>query len=112
MSDTNISQVLAQMRVVAARSQGLSDFSGLGAEAVKETGDSGFSELLKKSINAVNDTQKQAGKLSEAFQAGDPNVDLTEVMVTMQKSKVAFQAVTQVRNKLVEAYQDVMRMNI
>lgn len=107
MSDNDISQVLAQMRVMAARAQGLP-----GAAPVEEAGNSEFSQLLKQSLNAVNETQKHAGKLSEAFQAGAPGVDLTDVMVAMQKSKVAFQAVTQVRNKLVEAYQEVMRMNI
>jgi flagellar hook-basal body complex protein FliE len=107
MSDLDISQVLAQMRVVAARSQGLS-----AIQSSQETGATQFSAVLKDSINAVNETQKHSGAMSAAFQRGDPGVDLTEVMVAMQKASVSFQAVTQVRNKLVDAYQEIMRMNI
>lgn len=71
-----------------------------------------FGELLKKSIESVNDTQMQAGKLSAAFEKGDPNVDLAQVMIALQKASVSFQAMTQVRNKLVQAYQDVMNMPV
>jgi len=66
--------------------------------------------MLKQTIGAVNDTQQTAGKMTEAFEAGDTNVSLAEVMVASQKASVSFQAMLQVRNKLVEAYQDVMNM--
>lgn len=107
MSDTQISQVLAQMRMVAARTEGLAS-----VDQASGTQKSDFAEMLKKSVSAVNDTQKHAGNLTEAFQAGDPNVDITQVMVALQKASVSFQAVTQVRNKLVDAYQEIMRMQI
>jgi flagellar hook-basal body complex protein FliE len=107
MSETDISQVLTQMRVMAARAQG-----NMSAEATSDSGGVEFSNLLKKSINAVSETQKNAGKLTEAFQAGDPNTDLTQVMIALQKANVSFQAMTQVRNKLVDAYQEIMRMQI
>lgn len=105
MSDMDISQVLAQMRVMAAKAQGVN--------APAETGEtSNFQELLKNSINAVNETQKAAGALTEKFQQGDPNTDITDVMIALQKSSVSFSAMTQVRNKLVDAYQEIMRMQI
>lgn len=107
MSDEEISQVLAQMRVVAARAQGIPSMG-----QVNETRKSDFADILKKSVNAVNDTQQHAGNMTEAFQAGDPNVDITQVMVALQKASVSFQAMTQVRNKLVDAYQEIMRMQI
>jgi flagellar hook-basal body complex protein FliE len=66
--------------------------------------------MLKQTIGAVNDTQQTAGKMTEAFESGDTNVSLAEVMVASQKASVSFQAMLQVRNKLVEAYQDVMNM--
>jgi flagellar hook-basal body complex protein FliE len=50
--------------------------------------------------------------MSDAFVKGEPNVDLTEVMVAVQKASLSFQAMTQVRNKLVQAYQDVMNMPV
>lgn len=107
MSEIDISQVLTQMRVMAAQAQG-----NVSPNVVNDSAGIEFSSLLKKSINAVNETQMNAGKLTEAFQAGDENTDLTQVMIALQKANVSFQAMTQVRNKLVEAYQDIMRMQI
>jgi flagellar hook-basal body complex protein FliE len=54
----------------------------------------------------------QAGQLAESFSAGDPGVDLAQVMVALQKASVSFQAMTQVRNKLVDAYRDIMSMPV
>lgn len=107
MSDFDVSQVLAQMRVMAARAQG-----GAEPEAASGADKPDFSQLLKQSVNAVNETQKHAGKLTEQFQAGDPNTDLSQVMVALEKASVSFEAMKQVRNKLVDAYQEIMRMSI
>ena len=52
-----------------------------------------------------------AGKAT-AFEMGDPNVNLSEVMVAIQKANVSFQAMTQVRNNLVSAYKDIMNMPV
>ena len=106
MSDIDIKNVLAQMKVMASRAQGIE------TSPVGETEKADFSSLLKKSIDAVNATQKEAGSLSKAFVAGDQNVDLAKVMVALQKANVSFQAMTQVRNKLVDAYREVMRMPV
>jgi flagellar hook-basal body complex protein FliE len=69
-------------------------------------------EMMGNAINQVNDTQMHSSNLSTRYTQGDPNVDLPEVMVAMQKSSVSFQAMSQVRNKLLEAYKDVMNMPI
>jgi flagellar hook-basal body complex protein FliE len=108
MSDIDISQVLAQMRVMAARAEGGSAANPASGAADKVD----FGALLKRSIDAVNETQQHAGKLTDAFEAGDPNVDLTQVMVALQKANVSFQAMTQVRNKLVDAYHEIMQMQV
>ena len=106
-SISNVDQVLAEMRRLTAAAQG-------GAAELEKTQSAGedFSSLLKQSIDKVNDTQQAAAKLSNAFSAGDPNIDVTEVMVALQKAGVAFQAMTEVRNKLVTAYQDIMSMSV
>ena len=101
MSDMNVNQVLAQMRTMSLQA------GGQGQETTKE---SDFSALLQQSIAAVNDTQQSAGKMAEAFETGAANTSLADVMVANQKASVSFQAMLQVRNKLVEAYQDVMNM--
>ena len=101
MSEMNVNQVLAQMR-------SMSIDAGSQPEAQETTVD--FSALLKQSINNVNETQQAAGDMAQAFEIGDSDVSLAEVMVSAQKASVSFQAMVQVRNKLVEAYQDVMNM--
>lgn len=103
MSDMNINQVLAQMRAMSLEASG-SPVQDIGG------GNNDFAMLLKKSIDSVNDTQQAAGKMAVAFETGDTNVSLAEVMIASQKATVSFQAMLQVRNKLVEAYQDVMNM--
>ena len=104
MSTPEINQVLAQMRVVTAQAA--------GRDAVAETANNEFGDLLKRSIGAVNDTQQNANQLRTAFEQGEPGLDLADVMIAVQKSSVSFQAMVEVRNKLVEAYKDVMNMPV
>ena len=56
--------------------------------------------------------QQVSAAKAQAFQAGDPSVELNDLMVDMQKASVAFQMGTQVRNRLVTAYKDVMNMQV
>lgn len=107
MADIDVNQILMQMRSMAAAAQG-----GVAAQPAAATQGADFASLLQSSVNQVNSAQKTAGSMSEAFAKGDPSVDLTEVMVAVQKASVSFQAMTQVRNKLVQAYQDVMNMPV
>ena len=101
MSDMNVNQVLAQMRTMSLQA---------GGQVQKTDGNTDFSALLQQSIASVNDTQQSAGKMAEAFETGAANISLADVMVANQKASVSFQAMLQVRNKLVEAYKDVMNM--
>ena len=71
-----------------------------------------FSTLMRNAINEVNAQQKAAAKMSDAFDRGVSGVELTDVMIQMQKANVSFEAITQVRNRLVSAYQDIMNMPI
>ena len=72
----------------------------------------GFGQTLANAIDKVSQTQANAGSLQQAFELGDPRADLARVMVAMQQSQVAFRATVEVRNRLVQAYQDVMNMPI
>lgn len=98
--------LLAQMRAMMEQAQGLPK-----APVQVET-QGGFSNLLNQAVNAVNDTQQQANKLATAFQQGDPNVQMSEVMLSLQKANVSFTAMVEVRNKLVSAYQEIMNMQV
>lgn len=110
MSEIDVNQILTQMRAMKAAVQ------VSGSEPVPGAKDAGssvdFGTLLEQSINKVNETQQSAGELRDKFVAGDPSTDLTEVMVALQKASISFQAMTQVRNRLVSAYQDIMSMQV
>lgn len=80
-----------------------------GAETVKGPS---FADVLGQAVNKVNDVQQTANQLATAFEMGDSGVDLTEVMIAKQKASLSFQGMTQVRNKLVQAYQDIMQMPV
>jgi flagellar hook-basal body complex protein FliE len=69
-----------------------------------------FGEALGNAIRKVNTLQGQTRDLQAAFERGDPKADLARVMVAAQASTVAFRATVEVRNRLVQAYQDVMNM--
>jgi flagellar hook-basal body complex protein FliE len=102
MSEINVNHVLNQMRAMSLQAAG---------RPVQETGGStDFSSLLQQSIASVNKTEQKADSMVNAFESGSSNVSLAEVMVETQKANVSFQAALQVRNKLVEAYKDVMNM--
>lgn len=77
-----------------------------------EPGAPSFSEMLGQAVGKVNETQQASTKLAAAFEVGTSGVDLTDVMIASQKASVSFQAMTQVRNKLVQAYQDIMQMPV
>jgi len=104
MSTPEINQVLAQMRVARAQA--------MGGAPIEETSQGDFRDLLQRSITAVNDTQQHANALRTAFERGDDGIDLAEVMIAAQKSSLSFQAMVEVRNKLVDAYKDVMNMPV
>ncbi|MET0026052.1 MAG: flagellar hook-basal body complex protein FliE [Candidatus Thiodiazotropha sp.] len=106
MNNMNIDQVLAQMRVMAAQA------GDHPTESPKAAAGADFSALLKQSIDQVNSVQQEANALRTAFESGEGNVDLAQVMIAAQKSSLSFEAMVQVRNKLVEAYKDVMSMSI
>lgn len=108
MSEIDVNYLLSQLRTSALEAKGADRASSVSANP------SGldFSAQLKDAINQVNSVQKESGRLKNDFTMGDKNVDLVDVMVASQKASVSFQAMVQVRNKLISAYQDVMSMPI
>lgn len=110
----DISSVLDQIRSMQSELNQTSRVAPVkpvdNAQGVEEVPD--FAEMLKNAIDKVNETQKTASALRESYEMGDPEVDITQVMIASQKSTVAFEAMTQVRNKLVTAYQEIMRMPV
>ncbi|RLA24153.1 MAG: flagellar hook-basal body complex protein FliE [Gammaproteobacteria bacterium] len=101
MSDMNVNQVLAQMRTMSIEA---------GNKPAPVDTNNDFAALLKQSIDGVNETQQTAKKMSSGFETGESDASLAEVMVSLQKASVSFQAMVQVRNKLTDAYKEVMNM--
>lgn len=106
MSNVSIDQVLNQMRILSQ--------SNIvpGAENVENSSRPDFGKLLNDSIDQVNNLQKESSALKVAFETGSQDVDLPEVMVAAQKASISFEAMTEVRNKLLNAYQEVMNMQV
>ncbi|ELV8623412.1 flagellar hook-basal body complex protein FliE [Vibrio cidicii] len=71
-----------------------------------------FGNILNQAINNVNALQKSSSDLQTRFDRGDADVSLSDVMIARNKSSVAFEATLQVRNKLIEAYKDLMNMPV
>ncbi|PKM31772.1 MAG: flagellar hook-basal body complex protein FliE [Gammaproteobacteria bacterium HGW-Gammaproteobacteria-11] len=71
-----------------------------------------FDDMLKMAVDRVSELQRTTGELQNGYERGVPGIDLTQVMIASQKSSVAFQAMTQVRNKMITAYEDIMKMPI
>ncbi len=76
-----------------------------------EPGNVSFADTLTQSLEKVNDLQKEADKAIQDFASGEPK-NIHETMIAVNKADLAFRLTMQVRNKIVEAYQEVMRMQI
>lgn len=104
-------QLLTQMRALQAQASDAVKPQPL-QEGQQNNGRVDFSQVMQNAVGQVNELQKSSGEMKTAFEMGDPNVNLVDVMIASQKASVAFEATLQVRNKMVEAYQEVMRMSI
>jgi flagellar hook-basal body complex protein FliE len=71
-----------------------------------------FTKALNQALEQVSVKQSEAGSLAQRFQLGDTNVSLEKTMVALQTANISFQALVQVRNRVVEAYKDVMNMQV
>jgi flagellar hook-basal body complex protein FliE len=106
MSSMQITQVLAEMRALQARASGIAEAPAANAQP------SDFANILKGTVDQVASMQNHSVALANAYEAGDKSVDLTNVMLELQKAGLAFRAMTEVRNKLVDAYTQVMNMSV
>jgi flagellar hook-basal body complex protein FliE len=122
MSQMEIDRVLATIRSFSNQQgpksigpkgidEGIGGLGGPGGpSATGQSGATEFAKLLKQGIDSVNQTQASASNMATAFEKGTPGVELPQVMLEMQKASVSFRALTEVRNRLVNAYQEIMNM--
>ncbi|MCH9695724.1 MAG: flagellar hook-basal body complex protein FliE [Gammaproteobacteria bacterium] len=104
MNQINATSLLNQIRTLGADLQPI--------QTSPEPPKAEFSDMLKNTLNAVNDAQQHAAHLKTGFETGTSDKSLAEVMIAGQKANLSFRAVTEVRNKLVTAYQDIMNMPV
>lgn len=104
MTDVNTVSLINQMRALANQAQGSS------VESADTSAN--FSNIMQKALGQVNELSQNSDNLKTRFEMGDPDLSLADVMVASQKSSLAFEAALRVRNKAVQAYQDIMGMPI
>lgn len=81
-------------------------------QQVNNTSGSDFGQLLSQAVGTVGELQSNAASLATRLDMGDSTVTLSETVIAREKSSVAFEATVQVRNKLVEAYKEIMSMPV
>lgn len=108
MSQIDVNNLLSQMRQLTSQVKP-AEQSFTAAAAPAQTD---FSSLLKQSISSVADSQTQAGQLAASFERGDAGADLGKTMVAIQKADLSLSTLSQVRNKLVDAYNNIMNMPV
>jgi len=106
MNTPAVDSLLAQMRV-AASAAGMREPS-----QPEQTGKVDFANVLKMSLDGVASVQAKSEEMQKAFALGDDKVSLSDTMIAMQKASINFQATVQVRNKFVQAYNDIMNMQV
>lgn len=115
----DVNRLLLEMRTLKSQTQAFGGAPSLsdkdkvaGTQSINPSNGPKFGDLMSQAVNKVNEVQQASSSMSKAYLEGDSNVDITDVMIASQKAGVAFDSMVQVRNKLVEAYRDVMNMPI
>ena len=102
MADINTANLIEQMRVMIAQAEG---------KKVNEDSDS-FGAVFKNALTQVSTLDTNSIALNNRYEMGDPSVSLADAMVETQKANLGLQGTLMVRNKIVQAYQDVMNMPV
>ena len=117
-SQGNIQSMLQTLRSYQSQAAGGMDDEGNkvgslnGLSGSKSTeGPSGFSDLVRQTVNKVNENQMNASNIASSYERGE-GVPLTDVVLSMQKSSLSFEATLQVRNKVLKAYEDILNMPV
>ncbi|MEQ1579606.1 MAG: flagellar hook-basal body complex protein FliE [Steroidobacteraceae bacterium] len=114
MSTMEIDRVLSQIRSLSAQASAGAAKPAMAdaAQGAGSVANSGFAQLMRQGIEQVNSAQQSASRMATAFERGTPGIELPQVMLEMQKASVSFRALTEVRNRMVSAYQEIMNMPI
>lgn len=106
VNTAGLSQVIKELKQTSQLAAGVS------LDSINDTRSVDFGTVLKDTINSVNAKQQASHQMAKEYEAGSSDVSLQDVMISLQKASLTFQTMTQVRNKLVTAYQEVMNMQV
>lgn len=106
MNTLDANDLLVKMSNMAAEAGGERNLRQPGTEA------EGFARILAASIDDVNQSTLKSRQLATDYELGGKDIDLAEVMIASQTASLKFNAMVQVRNRLVAAYQEIMSMPI
>ena len=101
--------LLQQLRAMA-QDAGIPASKSISSEVDPSQDTLKFSEILEESLEQVNSRGVEARELRNSYEAGISGVELADVMVAAQKARISFEALTQVRNKMITAYKEIMSM--
>ncbi len=109
MSSMEINRVLEQIRALQSQTR-IGPAQPTQPQQVNGPGE--FANILRQGLSAVSQTEQRANQMTEAFERGTPGVELPQVMLEVSKASVSLKAVSEVRNRLISAYQDIMNMQL
>jgi flagellar hook-basal body complex protein FliE len=109
ISQSNIQSMLETLRAYQAQSAGT--VTGTEQSQTGKVEQPSFFNAVQSAIDRVNDADKKADAMADAYERGE-EVPLTDVVLAMQKSSLAFEATLQVRNKVMKAYEEIMNMPV
>jgi len=112
-SMAGMQSILTQIRQFETRARGGAETALPGAGQALPAGGkkTDFAQMVKGAVDSVNALQHNSQTLATAFERGD-DVPLTDVVLAMQKSSIAFEATLQIRNKIMKAYEDIKNMPV
>lgn len=108
MSTIDVNNLLSQMRQMTAQVRP----PETAFKPAPAAGQADFSDVLRQSLSAVGRNQLEAGRMAASFERGDPGADLGRTMIAVQKADLSLRTVVEVRNKLVDAYKEIMNMPV
>jgi len=109
ISQANVQSMIETLRAYQTQSTGTS--SMVNEPSTTKVGQPTFFDSVKNALDKVNEADVKADAMTEAYDRGE-EVPLTEVVLSMQKSSLAFEATLQVRNKVMKAYEEIMNMPV
>lgn len=105
--------LFAEMQALKSQlSPNLSNADGITQQITANTSSVDFSYVLSQALGKVNQLQAQSAHFATQLELGNPNVTLSDSVIAREKASVAFEATMQVRNKLVDAYKEIMSMTV